>query len=238
MGIFRSRHYVSGADRGGDATEGRNGWQGERYVLPVGNPRQVLAEEGSYFVCSNATIATELAGHAAPAIGEEATKPLLYVYNGSNEKFVLPDYVWLRTDTPNASATETYFAVTLTNEQSRDSGGTQLTPQNCRSDNPYSSQATVYFGAVVCTPSASRRVGQRQIRSVIQVAEDEYLFSFGAAQALASARVTTGTADVQTLSTFAPVVIAPGGEFLFTMICPTGAATAWDGEVEFGFIER
>lgn len=237
MGVYRQRPNLHSGDNSLGGGPSRASWHGDAYVVPVENPLQALAGEGSYFVCANATVATEIAGHAAPAIADGATKPLLAVYNGG-QRFIYPDRLWLRTDTPNASATETYFTVYVDSSNSRDSGGTSITPQSTRSDSPSATGASVYFGAVVATPDNARLVGQRQVRSVIQVAEDEYLFSWGYAQDNVSARVTTGTADVHTLTTFPPVAIAPGHSFLLAMICPSGAITAWDGEFEFGYIER
>lgn len=219
------------------ATPSRTGPYGEAYVLPVGTGRQAAAEEGSYFTCLNATIATEIAGHAAPAIGDEATKPLVYLYNGGS-RVIVPDFIWMRTDTPNASSSASYFVVSVTNELSRDSGGTAITPQNARSDNPYTTGATVYFGAVVCTPSASRRIGQVLARSVIAVTEDQYIFAFGQDARLPGFAVSTGTTVTDRLCGLPPVAIAPGGEMLFTLIAPSGAATAWDGEISMGYFER
>lgn len=237
MGVFRQRPHLHSNDNVQGGGPSRSSWYSDAYVVPVENPLQALAGEGSYFVAANATVATEIAGHAAPAIADGATKPLLYVYNGGS-RFIFPDRLWLRTDTPNASSTETYFTVYVDASDARDSGGTAITPQNTRSDSPHATGASVYFGAVVATPDNARLVGQRQIRSVIQVAEDEYAFSWGYEQQAASSRVTTGTADVHTITTFPPVAIAPGHSFLLAMIAPSGAITAWDGEFEFGYIER
>lgn len=235
MAIFRQRPHGQGDNLTGGAPS-RSSWYGDAYVVPVELARNAAAAEGSYFSCANATIDTEITGHAAPAAGDEATKPLIYIYNGGS-KIITPDYIWLKTDTPNASSSQTYFAVSVTQELSRDSGGTQLTPQNARSDNPYSSGATVYVGAVVTTPSASRRVATRQVRSVIAVVEDEYTLAFGQDQRV-GAQTSEGTARASLIVSFPPVAIAPGGELLVAQIALSGASTAWDGEVELGFFER
>lgn len=237
MSVYRKRPYLTSGDNINGGVPQRGSWYGDQYVVPIENALQALAGEGSYFVGANPTVATELAGHAAPAIADGATKPLLYLFN-AGDRFIFPDRLWLRTDTPNASATETYFTVHLDAGDSRDSGGTAITPQNTRSDSPITTGATMYFGAVVTTPNNARLVGQRQVRSVIQVAEDEYSFSWGYPQGIGSNRITTGTADVHTLTTFPPVAVGPGDALIFSMICPAGAATAWDGEFEFGYIER
>ena len=236
MSVLRSVGTTQLSD-GNSSTPARSSPYGDAFVLPLGTGRQQAAAEGSYFFAGNATLATEITGHAAPAIGDEATKPIVYLYNGGS-KYITPDFITLRTDTPNASSTATYYTVSVTAENSRDSGGTAITPQNCRSDNPVTTGATVYFGAVVCTPSASRRVGQVLARSVITVAEDQYVFAFGADPKLPGFAVSTGTTETDRILTLPPVVIAPGGELLFTMIAPSGASTAWDGEIAFGYWER
>lgn len=215
----------------------RSGPYGEAHVISSLPERIAAAMEGGYFSCTNATIATEIAGHAAPAIGDEATKPLVYIYNGGS-RYIAPDFIWLRTDTPNTSSSASYFAVSTTNELSRDSGGTAITPANCRSDNPITTGATVYFGAVVCTPAAHKRVGQVEVRSVIAVTEDQYLFAFGQEIKLPGFAVSTGTTQTDRICCLPPVVVAPGGEFLFTLIAPSGASTPWDGEISMGFFER
>lgn len=225
------------ADDTSSTTPSRTSPHGDAYVIPIGTGRQQAAMEGSYFTALNATIATEITGHAAPAIGQEDTKPLVYLYNGGS-KYITVDFITLRTDTPNASSSASYYVASVTAELSRDSGGTAITPQNARSDNPITTGATVYFGAVVCTPSASRRVGQVLARSVITVAEDQYVFAFGADPKLPGFAVSTGSTVTDRLLTMPPVVVAPGGEFLFTMIAPSGASTAWDGEIALGYWER
>ena len=110
--------------------------------------------------------------------------------------------------------------------------------QRAEIDTQIATGATVYFGAVVCTPSAYRRVGQVLARSVIAVAEDQYHFSFGNGVGLSGFAVSTGTTQTDRLCTMPPVVIAPGGELLFAMIAPSGASTAWDGEIMMGYWER
>jgi hypothetical protein len=237
MAYARKRGASPNADSSAVVLPSRTGPHGEAFALIVGNGRGSVAEEGSYFNSINATASTEIAGHAAPAIGDEATKPLVYLYNGG-DRYITLDYIHLRTDTPNASSTASYYALSVTAEQSRDSGGTAITPQNCRSDNPLSTGATVYFGAVVCTPSSSRLLARVLARPVIAVAEDSYMFAFGQDARLPGFAVATGTTVTDRLCSLPPCVVAPGGEMLFTLIAPSGASTAWDGEISLGYWER
>lgn len=233
MGVARVRPTFQGDNPLGGGP-GRASNYGDAYVVPVGISRGELAAEGSYFTAFNATTATELTGHAAPAIGDEATKPFLYLYNGGARLIVI-DQVTIRVETVNASASDTYWVASTTNEQSRDSGGTALTVNSARSDNNTSSGATVYAGAVICTPSASKLVARTLVRSTIMVTEDIYQFQFGG-------NLIQPAPVVATLSwitvAMPPLVVAPGGEFLFTSINPSGAATAATHEVGLGFYER
>jgi hypothetical protein len=150
MAVARTRPSPKG-DNSFGGPPGRASRYLDQYVVPVGTGRGTLAEEGSYLSARNATTATELTGHEAPAIGDEATKPLLYLYNGGN-KYVTIDHVYIRVETVHANDTDTYYTVSTSNEQSRDSGGTQLAVENHRSDVFDDFGVVVYFGAVVCTP--------------------------------------------------------------------------------------
>ena len=231
MGVFRTRPSAQ-ADGQAIGPERASAYS-DAYVVPVGNGRGALAEEGSYFTANNATTATEVAGHAAPAIGEESTKPLVYLYNGGN-KYITIDQLSLRVETAGAGATDVYFTVATTNELSRDSGGTELTVNSVRSDNPATSTATVYLGAVVTTPSAFKLVARTLVREQIEITEDRYYFQFGEP-------IVSGPAVVTTISdiyrTLPPVVIAPGGEFLFAMIGPSESGNC-TFEAMLGFWER
>ena len=234
MAYKRTRGSTANADSSTSTTPTRTGPHDEAYIIPVGIGRAALAEEGSYFTCNNATTATEIVGHVAPAIGDEATKPLIYLYNGG-AKYITIDMITLRVETVNASATDCYFTVCTSNELSRDSGGTAITPNNARSDNPFASGATVYFGAVVCTPAAFKLHSRTLVRQTINVTEDRYYFQFGG-------NMVAGPAYVSTISdiyrTLPPLCIAPGGEMLFSSINPSGAATGSDYEYMLGYWER
>lgn len=233
---YKRTRGTPNADGSSAVTPTRTGPHDEAYILPVGLGRQTLAEEGSYFTAMNPTIATEIVGHVAPAIADEGTKSLLYVRNASTTKYITIDQVHLRVETVNASASDIYFSVVTTaNEVSRDSGGTAITPVNARSDQPLSSEATIYFGAVVNTPSAPKLHSRTLLRQAIGVTEDRYYFQFGGIY-------TAGPAYVATISdlyrTLPPLVLAPGGEMLFCEVNPSGAVTGATYEFMLGYWER
>ena len=156
------------------------------------------------------------------------------MYNGG-QKYITIDQITLRVEIVNDSSSDIYFVTSTTNEQSRDSGGTAITPNNARSDNPTTSQATVYFGPVVTTPSASKLHSRAIMRQTINVTEDRYYFQFGG-------NLVAGPAYVATISdiyrVLPPLVIAPGGEMLFSSINPSGATNASTYEFMLGYWER
>lgn len=234
MAYKRQRSTSANADGSSAVTPSRTGPYDEAYIIPAGLGRQTLAEEGSYFTACNATTATELTGHVAPAIADEGTKPLLYLYNGGT-KYITIDQVTLRVEVVNASASDIYFVTYTTNEQSRDSGGTAITPVSARSDNPIATGATVYFGAVITTPSAQKLHSRAIMRQTINVTEDRYYFQFGGNMVSTPAYVATISDIFRVLP---PLVIAPGGEFLFCESNPSGAGTASTYEFMLGYWER
>ena len=242
MGIFRNRPSVGLADNLNGGGPQRASWYGDGYVVPIGTARQNLADEGSYFTGVNATVATAIAGHAAPAIADNDDTPLkslLHLYNGG-QRNVTFDYVKLALEVVNASSTSTNFVVFVDNEgaSTRTSGGTAITPVNVRSDNPTTTGIVAYFGAVAVVATTARKVAQWTVRPVIAVAEDQYTFRFGGDAALPNAATHIGTAISNLLVQCPPVVIAPGGNFHLCEANPSGASTAATYEFEFGYWER
>ena len=242
MGLFKTKPNVGLADNYSDGTDGRNSWYGDRYVVPVGIGRASAAEEGSYYVGMNPTIGTAIVGHVAPAIADNDDTPLkslLHIHN-AGQRFISMDYVKLTLEVVNASSTSTNFVSFVDNHgsSSRTSGGTAITPKSTRSDQPFTTGASVYFGAVAVVTSTAAKVGQWTVRPVIAVTEDQYHFRFGDAAALNAHGVITGTTVASVLVSCAPVVIAPGGNFHLCEANPSGAATGATYEFEFGYWER
>ena len=242
MGIFRTRPNASLGDNFSGGGPSRSSWYGDGYSIPLGTVRQNLADEGSYFVGTNAVQGTDLAGHVAPALADNddtPTKSLLHIFNGGQRNIVV-DYVKLALVVVNASSTATGFVSFVDNHgsSSRTSGGTAITPVNTRSDAPTSTGATVYFGAVATVTTTAKKVGQWVVRPVIAVTLDQYTFRFGADGSAANVGALTGTAVATVQIAAAPVVIAPGGNFHLCESNPSGAATAATYQFELGYYER
>lgn len=187
-------------------------------MRPLGGAKaSPYAELGAYFVGYNTTPGTGIAGHAAPT-SADSTKPLVYLYNRGPGS-VGVDYIRVRMTAIGAGATTTDFSVFVdqSGAATRSSGGTLMaTPACTNTQANRGPNVDLYIGDVVTVPVAARQVGHQRVRSVVPVIEDQYVFTFGAANAqFPSALATSGTAIVQTVTNFAPVVIGPKDVFEF-----------------------
>ncbi len=220
-------------------TPSRTGKYSEAAILPYGIGRISMADEGSYFVCQNATIGTTLTGHVAPAIADTNTKSIIHMFNGGSNDVYL-DYIVLTSPVANASATAVDFLAWTDNHgiTSLTSGGTASTPVNTRSNSTATSGIVLTAGACVTAPVTNiHKVLQRTVKPYIGVALDSYSFVFGNG-AWAPTGYALVTAVTNTITSCAPIVIAAGGNFFFVQTGPSGASTAMTFEYEVGYWER
>lgn len=245
MGIFRVRPTTALPDGSQDATPGRNSGYGERYVLPVGDARQVAGDEGSYYSINTPVLGTDIVGHVAPTLANNdplPTKSLLHIYNGGDRLITL-DFLTLRWVVVNASATATGFLIYTDALAStgRVSGGTLLAPVASRAG-VRASSATPYFGAVVTASSPTvQRHFAKYVRAVIAVAGDEAHFAFGNNKSGAQASVAlsgAGSAVASYTVQVPPVTIVPGGNFYLCEANPSGAATGATYHFTGGWTEK
>jgi hypothetical protein len=226
------------ADSDAIVTPSRTGPYLEAYALGLGGGDYFFADEGSFFVANNATLATGIAGHAAPVVADTDTKALLHLYN-AGPKSIIPVYLFLEVTAAGTAGTLHYTTIYIDNKGStaRTSGGTEITPVNAKS-NGGSSGAAIFFGAVVTAMTSSKKVGQQIVREVIPVVQDTVLMRFGAPNSGAhSALTTAGTATNHLVQHFAPITIAPGGNLNISQIRPSQSAAA-SYQFSFGYIER
>ena len=236
MAIAKLRPTKS-ADGTAVVTPSRTGSYGEAYNYPMGVGRYGWADEGSYYTVGS-VIGTDITAHAAPAIADTDTKPLLHIFNGGTLDIYL-DYIEMLTTIANASASAVAFRGYVDNKGStgRTGAGTALTPVNTRSNSTNTSGATVYAGAVTAVSTASRLAYSRVIKEFIGVALDRYSFSFG--NGLLGDPTTSYTAGATAIVCYGPpIVIGPGGNFYFCQVSPSGASTAATFQFECGFAER
>ena len=224
------------------ALPSRTGTYGEAFTLPLGGGANYLfADEGSFMVAQNATVGTGIAGHAAPVIGDDATKALLHVFNAATStKNIIPVYLRLEFTAIGSGGTISYNVVNVdkAGTTARSSGGTAITPYNTKSSATDSTNATIYFGPVVVAPTSQRRVFAAQCREVIPVVTDTMTIFFGAPiGAVTSALTTAGTATNHIVQYAPPISIAPGGNFYFTRLRASQSG-ADSYTFSFGYIER
>jgi hypothetical protein len=227
------------ADGTGTQTPSRAGTYLEAYTLPLFAGPWLFADEGSMFVATNATLATGIAGHAAPVVADTDTKALLHLFNGGTKR-IYPLYLQMEVTAAGTAGTLHYTTVYVDNKGStaRSSGGTAITPVNTLSTSTTSTGATLYFGAVVTAMSSSKKVGQQIVREVIPVVQDTIMIDFTPSGSNArSALTTAGTATNHSYQRFPPIVIAPGGNLNISQIRPSQSAAA-SYQFEFAYIER
>lgn len=239
MGIFRTRPTASADGNSSDAAAGRNSTYGDRYVVPVGGGNWALADEGSYFVVTNPTLATGVAGHAAPVAADTDTKPFILLYN-SGSRVIVPDFAHFEVTAAGTGGTLNYVTSYVDSKGSSaySSGGGAVVPVSTRSDAPFGPTATVYVGPVVAAMSASKKVAQQIVREVIPVVQDTITIVFGAPNGAAhSALTTASTGTNHSVIYMPPVAIAPGGNFNLSFIRPSQSAAS-SYQYQFGFWER
>lgn len=197
------------------------------YVTPLGAGNWPFADEGSYYHASNATLATGIAGHAAPVVADTDTKALFHLFNGSTKNVVL-DYLFTEVTAAGTGGTITYTVAYIDNKGSTalTGGGTTITPVSTLSGGAaLPSGIVTTFGAAATTMSTSVKVGQQIAREVLNVVQDTLITKFGGGNnGFHSALTTAGTATNHIVQHFAPIVVAPGGNLNIAYISPSQSA--------------
>lgn len=240
MAVQRNLPATANSDSLATATDpSRAGTYLEAYVLPLAGDAFFFADEGSCFYACNATLATAIAGHAAPVVADTDTKALLHLYN-SGLKRIYPLYLSLEVTAAGTNGTSHYTTVYIDAKGSTAlvSGGTTITPVNVSAVANYTTGAVVTFGAAVTSMTSSRKVGQQIVREVIPVAGDTLIMKFGSSSwGPGSALTTAGTATNHSVQYFPPIVIPPGGNLNISQIRPSQSAAA-SYQFEFVYVER
>lgn len=197
----------------------RIGRRGEQYVLDhTGSKLVNLADEGAYFLATNPTMGTGIAGIAA-ATAYDATESLLFLRNTSSTKRLYLDFIELVVTAAGATGTTTGFTLTSDKGNTRySSGGSAITPVNPNLASSETASVTLYFGAVVtaAASSSARLLGNIPARSVIKVVGDHYRFQFGdsnAAWGCAGASLD-GTTSAAITIPCPPVILGENDQFL------------------------
>lgn len=214
--------------------------RGALHVEPFGKGLYSIAELGQYFIATNPTPGTGIAGIAA-ADGNNDEENLVYVYNAdtaSGGKRIYLDFLKLAVTAAGANGTNISFVSKIDNMVRYTSGGSAITELNTNMDSSASSVATIYVGALVTTAASAyqRLVGHGPIRNVITVVGDRYLVDFGGQKNIAAGLVTSGTAISHILIPHAPVVLGPGDCWMF-QVNAASQSGASSYEFELGYWE-
>lgn|SRR3990167_8448198 len=236
--------------RPGVQVEGANGPArgnrfGEAVVQPImGSKMYGLLEEGSYFIAQNATPQTAIAGHAAPVVADLYTKPYVHLRNNNttaNGTRMYLDFICLEVTAAGAGATNATWAAELDSGASRYSSGTVVTlsaivPNLQSSD---TSNAQIYIGPTVASAAtaSAREIGHGNLRTVVPVVGDRYLWDFGNTDKNLGSMIVGGTAVANIVVPMPPVILGPTDQFLLHLM-GVSQSGAHSYEVRMGWWER
>ncbi len=198
----------------------RTGRFGELYTQSLmGGKMNTACDEGSYFMVTNPTPGTGIAGIAA-ADGFDATESLLHIRNGastSESTRVYLDSIRLQATAAGTNGTTFNLAMTLDTGVTRyTSGGSALTPFSPNMQTSGAGSCTVKCGALITTAASAsvRLLGSFVVRTVIKVIGDTVLIKFGDSATSLSSHIVAGTAIANTIINAPPVVLGPTDQFL------------------------
>lgn len=219
----------------------RLGSRGDVMSIPLTSTKHGLAEEGSYFVATNATISTPITLTGATCTAWVATTPTVVLVNGNTTggANVIPDYIKFQIVGAGTAEAAVQYAVLLDSTNRYTSGGTAIVPKNANMGISTSTASLLYVGAITA-PAASanvRQVGRGLFRNAIAVANDQYILSFGASDVSASASQLASTTSIMQTFPAPPVVVNPGGSLL-VYLWGASMSAAPTAEFEMGFWER
>lgn len=191
----------------------RTSQRGEVYVQSLaGSKMHALADEGTYFVATNATPGTAIAGITA-ADGYDVTETLFYLHNAATStKRIYLDFLQLTCAAAGTNGTNFSLAITTDSVARRSSGGTSITPvENSQSAALATVSDACYFGAVVTAAATTGKlVWHGLMRTVIKVVGDQYSLDFGGSSLLTGGNILEGTAQAHVARKVPPVVLGPG----------------------------
>lgn len=204
----------------GEYLPARSSRFGEVMGLPLHNKLYALADDASYFIATNPTMGTGIAGIAA-STSYDATEHLLHLRNTSTTKRLYLDFIDLVCTAAGTSGTTTGFTMVLDTGATRyTSGGSAITPVNPNMDAGETAECALKFGALVTGAATSdvRPLGDFLVRTVIKVVGDSYRFTFGdnnAAWQLAGASLD-GTTSAKVTIPCPPVILGETDQFLLS----------------------
>jgi len=232
-GVVR-RDTPPGTTEDGSRANRRTSRYGEDVVQAIGGDRYPLCDEGSYFVATNATPGTAIAGIAA-ADGYDDTEALLYLANTHATKHVYLDYVHLICEAAGTNGSDFAYAIDVATEATYASGGTAITPVDTNRETDNTAPVTMYFGAVVTTTGTTEKImSHGQLRTVIKVIGDHYLLSFGDGPLPPATTIMEATAQASVQKSCPPIIVPPSHALCIRDFCASQSVAAqWQFEMGF-----
>lgn len=224
-----------GVNADGSEVELRLGKYGEMDVLSLFPTKPVrLAEEGSLFITTTPTPGTGVALGIAAATQIVATAPSLLIYNNDavGGKNIFLDKIRLSCTGAGTAGAHLHATAYMDSIVRFTSGGTAATPVNANMGVANTSIAKIYdASSAILSPAASanvRIVHNVIIRAAIPVVNDTITLDFGGESSSVSG-ITNGTAPLNLVHGFPPVVIGPQQSFLlFLWDASQSAAPTWE----------
>lgn len=232
---------LPGINQDGTQAPIRVGRYGDQYVHSLtGSKLDGLANEGAYFVATNATLGTAITGTAAPT-AFSATVALVSLFNAAAAGGKRVHLDWLLLSPKAAGTNGTNFSYAMSGDRTNrySSGGTAITPVNTNMDSDTTSITTMYVGAITAAAAGAsvRRLDHGVLRTVIKVIGDQYLFTFGSSVPAMPGMPLEGTLQAAIHTPCPPVVLGPGQSFLLhELAAAQSVAATW--EFSCGWWER
>ncbi len=214
------RALPSAGASSGEYLPARSTRYGELITQPLNQKVYGAIDDGTYFIATNPTMGTGIAGIAA-STSYDAAEHLLHLRNTSTSKRLYLDFIDLVVTAAGAAGTTTGFTMVLDQGASRyTSGGSTITPVNPTFENSESPECVLKFGALVTGAATAdvRPLGDFLVRTVIKVVGDSYRFTFGdsnAAWGLAGASLD-GTTSAKVTIPCPGVVLGETDQFLLS----------------------
>ncbi len=218
-GVARDRSLPTPGNQG-EYLPARATRYGELVTSPLDAKVYGRIDDGSYFIATNPTMGTGIAGIAA-STSYDATEHLLLLRNTSTTKRLYLDFIDIVCTAAGAAGTTTGFTmVTDTGATRYTSGGSTITPVNPTFEYSESAECTLKFGALVTGAATSdvRPLGDFLVRTVIKVVGDSYRFTFGdsnGAWSLAGASLD-GTTSAKVTIPCPGVILGETDQFLLS----------------------
>jgi hypothetical protein len=223
----------------GQPTPPRQWSRCEIAVVPVISDFKAAVDEGSYFVGTNTTFGTGVAGPNAAAFSATSAVLSLLNKNGAGGARTYIDYIRLILTAIPTAGTRFDVAVTL-DTIARATAGTPITLVNPNTDALGQSLGTqaIYTPTVAAAGPNVRQAARATVKVATPVVGDEYLLIFGCIEK-AAALIPSATIAGRYIVPMPPLVLGGGGfQTALLHLWSVTSSAAPSFEFEIGLLER